>query len=172
MNRQEIIQELRSLRAVTQELEQNLARLILEMERESPEDRQEQRDLSNLIEEIYPLAKNPSSFKGRRPLAVIFPDGTRVRTPSWKGVVEAILKDCDRDENRHEALMSLRNRIYGSSRIILGDSADEMQSPIAVAPKLFCEAHYDVCTLLRITLTRILSVVGYDYSGIQVAVRK
>lgn len=172
MNRQEITQELRSLRAVTQELEQNLARLILEMEREDPEDRQEQRDLSNLIEEIYPLAKNPSFFKGRRPVAVIFPDGTRVRAPSWKSVVEAVLKDCDRDEDRHAALMSLRNRVYGSSRIILGDSAEEMQSPIALNPEMYVEAHYDVQSLLRITLTRILSVVGYDYSGIQVAVRK
>lgn len=82
------------------------------------------------------------------------------------------LKDCDRDESRHEALMSLRNRVYGSSRIIFGDSSDEMKSPIEVSKNAYFEAHYDVESLLRITLTRILSVVGYDYSGIQVAVRK
>lgn len=86
MNRQEIAQELQSLRMITQELEQSLARLILEIDRESPEDEQEQRNLSNLLEELYPLTKTPSFFKGRRPVAVIFPDGTRVRTPSWKSL--------------------------------------------------------------------------------------
>ena len=33
------------------------------------------------------------------------------------------------------------------------------------------EAHYDTESLLRIMKVRILDTVGYDYSGIQVAIR-
>nr|WP_325204472.1 hypothetical protein [uncultured Oscillibacter sp.] len=173
MNRSEMLQEMKAMRTSSQELTRKLEQLIQKMEQEGLEDnRQETQDISQLLEDIYPLTKTPSFFRGRRPVGVIFPDGTRIRTTSWKGVVEAVLKDCNQTPGMHDSLMELRNRVYGNSRIILGDSSEEMKSPITICPEIYFEAHYDVESLLRITLTRILSVIGYDFSGIKVVVRK
>ena len=122
-------------------------------------------------ESVYPLCMEPGFFKGKSVVAVILPDGVRQETPTWKKLSEAILKRCNDDAGKHAALMDLRNRVQGRSRRLLGNSAENMRSPIKIDRGLYMETHYDTENLLRILTTRILDEVNYDYSGIQVALR-
>ena len=81
------------------------------------------------------------------------------------------MKRCNDDAEKHNVLMELRRRVQGRSRQLLGNGAAGMRSPIKIDRGLYMEAHYDTESLLRIMKVRILDTVGYDYSGIQVAIR-
>lgn len=122
-------------------------------------------------ESIYPLNVGTGIYKGKRPTAVTFPSGVRKECPTWKKVMEEILKDCCKDAEKHQALMDLRGKILGRNRVLLGSETGKMRSPVKISEALFVETHYDAETLLRILTTRILDEVGYDYSKLQIAVR-
>ena len=62
---------------------------------------------SSVLEEspTLPLHTDPSVFKGKKPEAVLFPNGQSVRTTTWKSAVLAILQDCNADPTMHTYLM-------------------------------------------------------------------
>ncbi len=122
-------------------------------------------------ESIFPLNIGTGIYKGKRPIAVIFPDGTRKESPTWKKVMEEILKDCCKDSAMHQTLMDLRGKVLGRNRVLLGSETGKMRSPLKIEDALYVETHYDAETLLRILTTRILDEVGYDYSKIKIAVK-
>lgn len=67
-------------------------------------DRSIQRILTgSVLEEspTLPLHTDPSVFKGKKPEAVLFPNGQSVSTPTWKAAVLAILQDCNADPMMH-----------------------------------------------------------------------
>lgn len=168
------LQELTAMRAALQELCQTADRLIEYCCTGGAADegaREEGSDAAQSFESVYPLSTAPGFFKGKSVVAVIFPDGVRVETPTWKKLVEVIMKRCNDDAEKHNALMELRRRVQGRSRQLLGNGAAGMRSPIKIDRGLYMEAHYDTESLLRIMKVRILDTVGYDYSGIQVAIR-
>ena len=169
----ELIQELITLQAGLQELCQITNRIMEQYSAEHAATGEEGGNLDSVdrYESIYPLCMEPGFFKGKAVVAVIFPDGVRVETPTWKNFVEVVLKRCNGDAKKHKALMELRNRIQGRSRRLLGSGNTGMRSPIKIDRGLYMEAHYDTESLLRIMKTRILDAVGYDYRGIQVAIR-
>ena len=170
----EVMQELSALRTALQELCQMTDRMMEQYSAENLAMEEEERsnlDLVDRYESIYPLCMEPGFFKGKTAVAVIFPDGVRVETPTWKKLVEVILKRCNDDVVKHNALMELRNHIQGRSRKLLGNGNAGMRSPIKIDRGLYMEAHYDTESLLRIMKTRILDAVNYDYRNIQVAVR-
>lgn len=103
---------------------------------------------------------------------MIFRDGNRIDVPTWKKVVEAILQNCNKDVSKHKELESLCGKVSGRERVFLADKPDNMRSPIKVDKNIYVESHYDTETLLRIVITRILTPVKYNYSGIMIAVRK
>lgn len=170
----ELMQELRALYASLQELCQITERIMEQYSAENTaaeEEEGDEPDLAGHYESIYSLCMEPGFFKGKAVVAVIFPDGVRVETPTWKKLAEVILKRCNDDAGKHSALMELRNRIQGRSRKLLGSGNAGMRSPIKIDRGLYMEAHYDTESLLRIMKSRILDAVGYDYRGIQVAIR-
>lgn len=122
-------------------------------------------------ETIMPLCMHSSAFKGKKPVAVIFKDGSRVNIRSWKMVVSAIMDDCIKNKNSKQQLYKLTGRITGRNRVLLSSSKMNMRSPIEIDDHLFMESHYDTETLIRILTTRILDPVGYDYSEIYIAIR-
>ena len=126
---------------------------------------------SGVYEIIYPLSVNPGIFKGRKPTGVLFGEDGRVNVGTWKVVFREILERCNADPEKHVALMNLRGKISGRERVFLSREADGMRSPLKLSENLYVETHYDTETLLRIMTTRILDAVGYDYSGISVAIR-
>ena len=170
----ELMRELSALRAALQEVCHMADRIMERCSSENAAGEAEDRsapDLAERFESIYPLCMEPGFFKGKTAVAVIFPDGVRVETPTWKKLAEVILKRCNDDTVKHNALMELRNHIQGRSRKLLGNGNAGMRSPIKIDRGLYMEAHYDTESLLRIMKTRILDAVGYDYRNIQVAIR-
>ena len=75
---------------------------------------------SSVLEEspTLPLHTDPSVFKGKKPEAVLFPNGQSVRTPTWKAAVLAIMQDCNADPAKHTYLMELRGKVMGRQRTI------------------------------------------------------
>lgn len=170
----EMIQELSALRASLQELCEKTDQIIEQCRVDGSVAQQSQENApgrTHEFESVYPLNRESGFFKGRSPVAVIFPDGVRIETPTWKKLTEVVMKRCNDDAGKHAALMGLRNHIHGRSRQILGNSSAGMRSHIKIDRGLYMEAHYDTESLLKIMKLRILDAVDYDYSGIQVAVR-
>lgn len=120
---------------------------------------------------IMPLCMRSSAFKGKKPVAVIFKDGSRINIRSWKNAVSVILNDCIKDKSIKQQLYKLTGRISGRNRVLLSSSKKDMRSPIKIDENLYVESHYDTETLIRILTTRILEPVGYDYSEINIAIR-
>ena len=121
-------------------------------------------------DQIYPLSSGPALFKGMKPSYVVF-GREKVIACKWKTVFTQVMERCNADSVRHRALMNLRDRVTGRSRIILSDQPAGMRSPQKIDHKLYVETHYDTETLMRILLYKLLDAVGYDYSDITVLVR-
>ena len=119
-----------------------------------------------------PLTANPSVFKGEKPESILFPDGRKVKTPTWKTAVLAIMRDCNADANMHSQLMELRGKVLGRQHAILAASPEKMHAPLEVDKGLYMESYYDTGTLLYVLKNRVLDEVGYNYSGIRVQFRQ
>lgn len=128
----------------------------------------EQNEKLNDFETILPLS-NTKIFKGKKPIAVIFGEN-RIITPTWKIVVETILKDVLKEENMKEKLYSLSDKVLGRKRTRLSKSSEEMRKPLKLSDNLYLETHYDTETLMNLLL-QILNDISYDYNDIKVAIR-
>lgn len=169
----DMLYELQTIRAqLIQEIDQSFEQLIQRLRDEHEQhDNETTPRVNGNYESICSLSAGPAMFKGKKPTGVIFADGRRVNVPTWKKVAEEILHHCNSDQGRHTALLNLRGRVSGRERVMLDKSKENMRSPLRIDNKLYMETHYDTETLLKILMTRILDAVGYDYSGISVAIR-
>ena len=167
----DLVQELQQQRELLTQLLQQNERMLQEYGSQTAQPAGE-RPQERPNEQTCPLCQPTGVFKGRAVVAVVFPDGVRVETPTWKKVVETIMQRCNNDREKHDALMNLRNHVAGRSRQLLGSTKANMRSPLKIDRGLYMETHYDTETLLKIMLTRILEPVNYDYSGIRVVLRK
>lgn len=118
----------------------------------------------------YPLSAGSGIFKGQKPIAVYI-DNKKHDVRTWKQLTEVVLKECIKDENNKKALFGIAGKVSGRKRELLSVTDTAMRSPIKIADNLYMETHYDTETLLRILTSRILAPIGYDYSGVYVAVR-
>ena len=168
----DIVSELKALREeLIREIDEKIEQVIGKLEHTGQTSPSQECVQAKNYESVYPLSVGTGIYKGKRPTGVIFVDGVRVESPTWKKVIEEILKDCCKDSVRCQALMDLRGKILGRNRVLLGSETGKMRSPVKIADALYVETHYDAETLLRILTTRILDEVGYDYSKIQIAVK-
>lgn len=126
---------------------------------------------SKSYECTYPLTVGPAVFKGKKPIYIIFEDGSKLKILTWKQLVENILKDCISNDTRKKALENLCGKVTGKKRELISNNEKDMKSPIKISDNLYMETHYDTETLLNILMRRILDVVNYDYSGISVVIR-
>lgn len=168
------VQELQVLRAeLIREIDDRITCMIQSLKEDQNRaiEHENRRRREKEYESIFPLNADTGIFKGRRPTGVIFEDGTREDVPTWKRVFEEIMKRCNSDVERHKALMELRGKVLGRNRVLLGSEKGKMRSPLKIDRALYAETHYDTETLLKILVTRILEAVGYDYSGIRIAVQ-
>lgn len=168
----DIVQELQVLREeLVREIDEKIEQMLKKLSSENQALLKKSHMPHKGYESIYPLNVGTGIYKGKRPTGVILPNGTREESPTWKKVMEAILKDCCRDPVKRQRLMDLRGKILGRNRVLLGSETGKMRSPIKIDEALYVETHYDAETLLRILTLRILDEVGYDYSKIQIAVK-
>ena len=166
------IQELQKLREeLIREIDEKFDWIIDEVKKESVPSRQKESRKPRNYEIIYSLNVGAGIFKGKRPTGVIFADGRRTENPTWKSVAEELLKDCCKDSDQRQVLMDLRGKVLGRNRVLLGSETGKMRSPVKIDEALYIETHYDAETLMRILTTRILDMVGYDYSKIRIAVK-
>lgn len=164
--------ELQVLREeLIREIDEKIEQMVKKLQNENQTTSENKRVQAEEYESIYPLNVGTGIYKGKRPTGVIFGDGTRKESPTWKKVMEEILKDCCKDTAKHQALMNLRGKILGRNRVLLGSETGKMRSPVKIDEALYVETHYDAETLLRILTTRMLDEVDYDYSKIQIAVK-
>ena len=167
-----IVLELQVLREeLIREIDEKIEQMVKKLQNENQPTSENKRVQAEEYESIYPLNVGTGIYKGKRPTGVIFGDGTRKESPTWKKVMEEILKDCCKDTAKHQALMNLRGKILGRNRVLLGSETGKMRSPVKIDEALYVETHYDAETLLRILTTRMLDEVDYDYSKIQIAVK-
>lgn len=169
----DLLYELQTMRArLISEIDMSFEQLMKQLSEEKENQESTAKTVINpSYEKIYPLSAGPFIFKGEKPTSIIFPDSKRVEVTTWKNVAEEILKDCISDKSREKLLLELRGKTSGRSRQFLAGTGSQMRSPIEITKDIYMETHYDTETLLRILTTRILTPVGYDYSGISVAIR-
>lgn len=120
---------------------------------------------------LVPLASAPSAFKGTKPAAVIYPDGRKIETPTWRKAVAEILRDCNSDPVRHERMMAMRDRVTGNFRTLISESPDNMSAPLKIDAEMYLEMKFDTEALLRNIIQKILDPVGYEYRGIVIQYR-
>lgn len=116
----------------------------------------------------YPIT-NTSVFKGKKPIAVKI-QNKRVITPTWKKVVENILKEVLEDEQMKNKIFGLRDVLLGRVRTRVSKKKNQMRSPLKLCDELYIETHYDTETLMNLLL-EILNSISYDYNNIKVVIK-
>lgn len=124
-----------------------------------------QREGRDMIDSIVPLRGNTSVLKGQKPVSVILANGTEVAISTWKLAAAEILREIDKDPAMHEQLMSLRDRLAGRQRVILGSDPNRMNVPVEISEGLYFEGKFDTEALFH-HLKRICGYVGYQDGGI------
>lgn len=167
-----IIQELQELRTkLINDIDESMEQLLQKLQNNPEFTMQESFVMQRDFECLYPLHAGLGIFKGKRPTGVLFPDHSRIETPTWKKVAEVILAECNKNATYHQALMNLRGKVLGRNRVLLGSEIGNMRSPVKIDEALYLETHYDAETLLRIITSRILNEIGYNYNEIKIAVK-
>ena len=118
-----------------------------------------------------PLTVGPGYFKGKKPLAVLFPGGRIVEAMTWKRVAKALLADCVSAPASREIMLYMRGKVFGRSRLLLAETPKGMDSPIHVAEGFYFESKFDTETLLRVITDLIFKPARYDFRGIKIRIR-
>ena len=139
-----------------------------EMVKEVENFKNENNEINIEYESLYPIT-NTTGFKGKKPIAVKF-GNERVITPTWKVVVETILKRILQEKEMKERILGLRDRLLGRKRKRLSSDDKEMRSPIKLDEELYIETHYDTETLMNLLL-EILNEISYDYNNIRIVIK-
>lgn len=116
------------------------------------------------------LSTMPAYFKGKKPISIVYPDGTEVYASNWRQLAHHLLKGCTEDGVMLDRLHDLCGKVSGRDRLLFADSGDGMDAPIEFYPKMFFEGKFDTESLLKVITTRIFDPIGYDYSGINLKV--
>ena len=116
----------------------------------------------------YPIT-NTTGFKGRKPIAVKF-ENHRVITPTWRVVIETILKEVIKDKEMESRVLNLRDVLLGRVRKRISGTSDGMRKPLELKKDLFIETHYDTETLMNLLL-QILNEISYDYKNISIIIK-
>jgi len=119
-------------------------------------------------EQAYPFTYETYWFVGRKATAIYFGE-ERVPVKTWTQVYEVIMNRCN--QQRHDALMYLRDKVAGKCRVFLSASPENMVRPLKIDEDLYGETHYGSATLIHILRDRILFPARFDYSDIRIALQ-
>lgn len=166
-----VIQEIEAMRRrVIQEINAEFDIMIGHVEEGLRRGELHTNTVSRPYEARFPLTVGTRTFKGKKPTAVTFENGESASVMTWKQLVEAVLKDCIKEPRYKNALLALRGRVAGKTRVILSEIPENMRSPLKIDEKLYMETHYDTETLLNVLISRVLGPIGYDCSKITVTI--
>ena len=127
-------------------------------------------DSAGRIEKTYSLNIADMLCKGKKPAAVIFPDGSEIAVKTWRQTAQVLLQKCNDDHAMHPELMAISRITNGRIRAILSSTGEGMDWPMMIDEGLYFESKFDTESMLRVIKQRIFDVVGYDYDGIQLRV--
>ena len=122
------------------------------------------------LEREIPLSAMPAYFKGKKPVAVLYPDGAEAAAPTWKKAAVHLLQHCAEEPEMLERLKEMQGKVFGRNRLLFGSDGNGMDSPLEFYPGMFLESKFDTETLLKVITKRIFDAVGYDYGGIRLRV--
>lgn len=151
----ELAEEIR--RELHEIVDQRVDDFILRMENGNTETVQEME---------LPLTTMPAYFKGKKPVSIVYPDGTEVAAPTWKKVAIQLLQNCAEDEVMYGRLKGIRGKVFGRDRLLFAESGEGMNVPLEIEPDMYLEGKFDTEALLKVITTRIFAPIGYDYSSI------
>lgn len=126
--------------------------------------------ITAMLEREYSLDSADATFKGKKPVAIHFPDGREHQAKSWKEVAAILLQDCISDSSASSRMYAMAGSYSGRKRIILDRTPNRMDVPIYIAPELYFEGKFDTQSLIYM-LKQIMAQCGYDHSGITLTVR-
>ena len=106
-------------------------------------------------------------FVGKKPIK-LFMGEDEIPVNKWREVVRILLKRCNRE--KHNELLSVRNKIIGMSRTILSDSGNGMDKPAKIDENIYFEIHFGTDTMLN-NLFHIFDAIDYDYKDFLVTVK-
>ena len=132
--------------------------------------RMENGETESTPETELPLSIMAAYFKGKKPVAIVYPDGTEVPVPTWKKAAVQLLRHCAGDEQMRGRLEGIRGKVFGRNRLLFSDSGAGMDVPLEFYPDMFLETKFDTETLLNVITKRIFDPIGYDYNGIRLRV--
>jgi hypothetical protein len=136
-------------------------------------EKKEQSKMSNKRTEyecVYPFTAETYLLIGKKARAVYFGE-ERVEVKNWREVFQLILTRCN--EQKHDRLMYLRDKVAGKVRTFISATPDGMERPFQLDEGLFLDSgHYGTATLLHRLRDCILTPACYDYSNIIIAVIK
>lgn len=132
--------------------------------------RMKSEESTGYADRVRPLNIPAVFFKGTKPVAVCLPDGEQVSCRTWREAAAIILRDCDK--KKHEKLLDISGKVFGRSRVILGKTDEGMNKPIKIGDGIYFESYFDTEYLLKMMKENVLEKVGYDYSSIQIQIRK
>lgn len=121
-------------------------------------------------ETVLPLSTIAAYFKGKKPVAILYPDGSEVPVSTWKKAAVQLLLHCAEDEQMRGRLEEIRGKVFGRNRLLFGGSRHGMDVPLEFYPDMFLESKFDTETLMNVITKRIFDPIGYDYSGIRLKV--
>ena len=90
----------------------------------------------------------PAYFKGKKPLAILYPNGTEVEAHTWKQVASQLMRGCAEDKLMAAKLGNLSGKVFDRDRIILGKTEKGMDVPLKIQDDIYLEAKFDSESLL------------------------
>ena len=142
---------------------------FLRQEQGRTQETQSRSSRTRAFETLVSLEASNRDVRNKRPIGVVFSDGARKDVSTWKQIYVEVLQHCNREPGTHQALMNLRGKICGRTRVLLGSEAGSMTEPVQIDQAMYVETHNSAEALMN-TLVRILTAAGWDYRGIRIAV--
>lgn len=62
-----------------------------------------------------PLTSLPAYFKGKKPVSIIYPDGTEIHVDKWRKLAEKLLHRCAEEEVMRERLCGMLGKFMGET---------------------------------------------------------
>lgn len=162
MNHKEIYETLKQLQMVLRETDERISQLIAQQQSGVSERGSDEIKL--------PLTVMPAYFKGKKPLSILYPDGTEVGVRTWKQVALQLMRGCAENETMASRLEAISGKVWGRDRMILGENGDGMDAPLKIREHVYLESKFDTESLIKVITNRIFAPIGYDYQGIQLKV--
>lgn len=162
MKDKELYERLKQLQNNLLEIDECIGQLIAQIQNE------ESTQGSYVMERS--LSVRPACFKGKKPLAILYPDGTEVEVHTWKQVASQLMRSCSEDELMAEKLEDLSGKVFGRDRIILGKTGEGMDVPLKIKDNIYLEAKFDTESPIKVITNRIFDPIGYDYRDIRLQV--